>query len=93
MRIELNANHKIDACPRFDARSSDRSATGGKVVSVRYSPNRPAERLSVPPSWVGEKTRARARLRDKDPLPVVRLGKYVRFVSEDVDAWVARQGR
>ena len=61
--------------------------------SVLLTPEQLAERLSVPPSWIREKTRARARLRDKDPLPVVRLGKYVRFVLEDVDAWVARQGR
>jgi hypothetical protein len=50
-----------------------------------------AERLAVPPSWVREKTRERARLRDKDPLPVVRLGKYVRFSWPAVEEWLARQ--
>jgi len=56
------------------------------------TPQQLAERLAVPPSWVREKTRERARLRDKDPLPVVRLGKYVRFSWPAVEAWLARQG-
>ena len=51
-----------------------------------------AARLSVPQSWVREKTRQRARVRDGDPLPVVRLGKYVRFNWTDVEKWIARQG-
>lgn len=50
-----------------------------------------AERLAVPPSWVREKTRQRARVRDEDPLPVIRLGKYVRFHWPSVQAWLARQ--
>jgi excisionase family DNA binding protein len=51
-----------------------------------------AARLAVPQSWVREKTRERARVRDKDPLPVVRLGKYVRFNWAEVEKWIARQG-
>jgi excisionase family DNA binding protein len=51
-----------------------------------------AARLRVPQSWVREKTRERARVRDKDPLPVVRLGKYVRFNWVEVEKWLARQG-
>jgi excisionase family DNA binding protein len=50
-----------------------------------------AARLRVAESWVREKTRERARLRDRDPLPVVRLGKYVRFSWAAVEAWLARQ--
>jgi predicted DNA-binding transcriptional regulator AlpA len=50
-----------------------------------------AAKLAVPPSWVREKTRERARKRDEDPLPVVRLGKYVRFDWSAVSAWLARQ--
>jgi hypothetical protein len=52
-----------------------------------------AARLSVPASWVRAKTRTRARVRDTDPLPVVRLGKYVRFDWTAVEAWLARQKR
>jgi hypothetical protein len=51
-----------------------------------------AARLSVPASWIREKCRERARVRDKDPLPVVRLGKYVRFNWEEIAKWLARQG-
>jgi hypothetical protein len=34
-----------------------------------------ARRLSVPKSWILEQTRSRA----EDPIPCLRLGKYVRF--------------
>jgi hypothetical protein len=51
-----------------------------------------AVRLAVPQSWIREKTRERARVRDEDPLPVVRLGKYVRFSWPAVEAWLTRQG-
>jgi hypothetical protein len=50
-----------------------------------------AARLAVPPSWVREKTRRRARVRDRDPLPTVRLGKYTRFRWPDIEAWLQRQ--
>jgi excisionase family DNA binding protein len=59
---------------------------------VLLTPAELAARLAVPQTWVREKTRERARLRDKDPLPVVRLGKYVRFNWADVEKWLARQG-
>ena len=58
---------------------------------VLLTPKELAERLNVPPSWVREKTRHRARVRDVDPLPVIRLGKYVRFRWTDIEAWLARQ--
>jgi excisionase family DNA binding protein len=64
---------------------------GSLAPSVLLTSEELAQRLSVPPTWVREKTRERARLRDSDPLPVVRLGKYVRFDPEAVDAWIARQ--
>ncbi len=50
-----------------------------------------AARLAVPESWVREKTRARARMRDKDPLPTKALGKYRRFSWAEVETWLARQ--
>jgi hypothetical protein len=50
-----------------------------------------AIKLNVPPSWIREKTRQRARTRDEDPLPVVRLGKYVRFDWKAVSEWLERQ--
>ena len=60
---------------------------------VLLTPEQLAERLAVPVSWVREKTRERGRVRDEDPLPVVRLGKYVRFLWKDVEAWIVRQSR
>jgi hypothetical protein len=60
-------------------------------VGALLTPQQLAEKLAVPASWIREKTRRRARVRDSDPLPVVRLGKYVRFRWTEVEAWLARQ--
>ena len=46
-----------------------------------------AELLKVPVSWVYERTRKRGLER----IPGFRLGKYWRFRSEDVFAWLERQ--
>jgi len=46
-----------------------------------------AELLQVPVSWVYERTRRR----NLDRIPGFRLGKYWRFRSEDVLAWIERQ--
>jgi hypothetical protein len=62
------------------------------ALGVLLTPAELAARLAVPQTWVREKTRERARQRDRDPLPVVRLGKYVRFSWPAVEAWLARQG-
>jgi len=43
-----------------------------------------AELLRVPRSWVY----GRARARDRDRLPGMRLGKYWRFCEADVLAWL-----
>jgi excisionase family DNA binding protein len=40
-----------------------------------------AERLAVPVGWVREHTRSGA-------IPHIRLGRYIRYVDDDVDAWV-----
>jgi excisionase family DNA binding protein len=46
-----------------------------------------AELLQVPVSWVYDRTRRRSVER----IPGFRLGKYWRFRSEDVLAWIERQ--
>lgn len=48
-----------------------------------------ARRLTVPVSWVREQVRSRAA----DPLPHLRLGKYVRFLwgSPELDGWIHRR--
>lgn len=48
------------------------------------TPEELAERLKVGKSWVYEKTRARSH----DPLPVIRIGKYMRFHWPDVESWL-----
>jgi excisionase family DNA binding protein len=40
-----------------------------------------AERLGVPKSWVAQQARQNA-------MPHVRLGRYVRFDEDEVQAWV-----
>jgi hypothetical protein len=61
------------------------------AVAVLLTAEQLGEKLSVPPTWIREKCRERARLRDKDPLPLIKLGKYVRFDWEAVRLWLLRQ--
>lgn len=48
------------------------------------TPEELAARLKVPDSWVYEKTRRRCR----NPIPCLRLGRYVRFDWVAVAAWL-----
>lgn len=50
------------------------------------TPQELADRLKVPVSWIYEKTRSRSR----DPLPVIRLGRYMCFDWLDVAEWIER---
>jgi hypothetical protein len=52
-----------------------------------------AERLKVRESWVFEQTRQRAKVRNKTPLPCIRLGKYRRFSWVAVCEWMAQNNR
>jgi hypothetical protein len=61
--------------------------------AVLLTPEQLAQRLAVPVSWIREKTRERARVRDADPLPTVRLGKYVRFDWGQITTWLERQSQ
>jgi excisionase family DNA binding protein len=49
------------------------------------TPEEVAARLKVPESWVYEKTRARCR----NPIPCLRLGRYIRFQWSAVIKWLA----
>jgi hypothetical protein len=53
------------------------------------TPDQLAERLQVSKSWVFEQTRHRAKVRNKNPLPCIRLGKYLRFSWPQVCQWMA----
>ena len=55
-------------------------ATTGRLWTAREA----AEYLSVRPSWVYEAVRGRR-------IPHVRCGKHVRFLREDLDAWIAER--
>jgi hypothetical protein len=50
-----------------------------------------AKRLRVPPSWIREQTRSRNL--QGDPLPHLRLGRYIRFqwASTELQAWLRRR--
>jgi excisionase family DNA binding protein len=50
------------------------------------TPDEVATRLKVRKSWVFEKTRRRSQ----DPLPCLRIGRYIRFNWPDVEQWLAR---
>jgi hypothetical protein len=54
------------------------------------TPDELAQRLKVPKSWVFEQTRERAKVRNKTPLPCIRLGKYLRFSWVQVSEWMGR---
>jgi predicted DNA-binding transcriptional regulator AlpA len=51
------------------------------------TPEEVAARLKVPESWVDEKTRARCR----NPMPVLRLGRYIRFDWSAVINWLKEE--
>ena|ERR1700677_1549809 len=59
-------------------------------ISVRLkaedilTPEEVAARLKVPESWVYEKTRVRCR----NPIPCLRLGRYIRFDWNAVITWL-----
>lgn len=48
-----------------------------------------AERLKVSERWVYEKTRRRSQ----NPLPTIRIGRYLRFNWISVSAWLRQQER
>ena len=52
------------------------------------TPEELAGRLKVSRSWVFEQTRQRAKVRNKKPLPCIRLGKYLRFSWTAVSEWL-----
>jgi excisionase family DNA binding protein len=82
------------ASPRIHfnrAEGTDRITDGLISITVRplnpadiLTPEEVAARLKVPESWVYEKTRARCR----NPIPCLRLGRYVRFDWNAVITWL-----
>jgi hypothetical protein len=89
--MDANDNLLLDQRPSLTPARASEGRRPTSTSAVLLTAEELAHRLCVPPTWVREKTRRRARLRDDDPLPVVRLGKYVRFSWAAVEAWLARQ--
>jgi len=54
------------------------------------TPEELAGRLKVEVSWVYENTRKRASVRKTDPLPSIRMGKYLRFFWPEIEKWLER---
>lgn len=48
-----------------------------------------AEEWRVKKSWVY----ARTRETGKNAIPRIKVGKYLRFIPDEVDAWLERNGR
>lgn len=59
-------------------------ATTALPHSRLWNVQQAATYLGVRPSWVYESVRGRR-------LPYVRAGKHVRFLQEDLDAWISEQ--
>jgi predicted DNA-binding transcriptional regulator AlpA len=65
-------------------------ATAAKPIEPGdiLTPEQLAERLHVSRSWIFEQTRTRAKVRHDNPLPYIRLGKFIRFSWTEVSVWL-----
>ena len=72
---------------------TERSSVQMEPGDDLLTPQELAAWLKVKPSWVFEQTRQRAKTRNKNPLPCLRLGKYVRFSRSQVADWLSRNGQ
>lgn len=51
--------------------------------------NELSELLKIPKSWIYSRT----RIKDKNSIPCIRIGKYVRFDESEVLEWLKEQHR
>ncbi len=72
--------------PKRTGASADWTEASANLVQAEdiLTPEELAARLKVPDSWVYEKTRGRCR----NPIPCLRLGRYVRFDWTAVATWL-----
>lgn len=66
----------------------DEKGTPPLDPSDLLTPEQLAARLQVPKSWVYEQTKRRATVRNENPMPCIRLGKYLRFSWIEVSNWL-----
>jgi hypothetical protein len=66
--------------------------TVAEATCELLTPAELASRLRVPVSWIREGTRSR-NLVGEDPIPHLRLGRYIRFRwgSPELEAWLKRR--
>ncbi|HZQ21691.1 MAG TPA: helix-turn-helix domain-containing protein [Terriglobales bacterium] len=77
-----------DRCKRKSKKPSPAPEATGDILT----PEQLADRLQVDISWVYTQTGRRARVRNPDPLPYRKMGRYLRFSWREVEAWLERQG-
>ena len=71
---------------------AERPIEPGRLDAIHIlTPEELAERLKVPVTWVYENTRNRAKVRNADPLPTIRMGKYLRFYWPEIEKWLERR--
>jgi hypothetical protein len=85
----LNADHQ-QSVALLPVRGESLEPAHWKASDI-LTPEELAERLKVGVSWVYEQTRQRASRRNSDPLPCIRMGKYLRFYWPDVSDWLQGQ--
>lgn len=75
----------------------EQSTPAEVIPPVSYAPEdllTPAElarRLKVAQTWVYEQTRARAVVRSEETIPVVPVGRYLRFHWPSICTWLRRK--
>jgi hypothetical protein len=87
---DQTATHNKAASSHFVI--ADAPIEPGKMNPMNLlTPEQLAGFLNVEVSWVYEQTRSRANQRDADPLPCIRMGKYLRFYWPAVERWLERR--
>ena len=89
MILEYRNNSVISEAATFTI--ADRPIEPGHLEAKHIlTPDELSERLKVDVSWVYENTRKRASVRKADPLPSIRMGKYLRFYWPEIEKWLQR---
>jgi len=57
------------------------------------TPEELAQRLKVSVTWVYEQTRARTAVRSPEAIPVVPVGRFLRFYWPAVCGWLSKKSR
>jgi hypothetical protein len=76
----------------MQAANTNRVEASDMQPGLILTPEQLAERLQVRVNWVYEKSRNRGTHSGK-PLPVLRMGRYLRFYWPDVCEWMRNGSR